>query len=285
MPTAAALRATEAAFVEDVCRHPGEDAPRLIVGDWLDEHGQAERAEFIRVQCELARHPRQVKWLAEMPAESWRGGTDEGRLLWRLESLRRRERELLQAHRREWLTEAAPPGVRYWQSATEHGWALPGPTGDGGEGLTGASVEFRRGFVEEITLPGEAFLAHAAALFRAAPVRRVTLSGREPSQYPGLSGREWWYWSVVSPVSADPRRVPLALWNLLEANERGDDGVPLWCSRAAALDALSAACLLYGRRAAWPCGECGGTGGVRLPDKNTYPCPECDCRGHTVEEG
>src|SRR3954447_18033797 len=34
---------------------PDDDAPRLIYADWLDEHGQPERAEFIRVQCELAR--------------------------------------------------------------------------------------------------------------------------------------------------------------------------------------------------------------------------------------
>jgi uncharacterized protein (TIGR02996 family) len=32
---------------------PDDDAPRLIYADWLDEHGQPERAEFIRlsVQC------------------------------------------------------------------------------------------------------------------------------------------------------------------------------------------------------------------------------------------
>jgi uncharacterized protein (TIGR02996 family) len=35
---------------------PDDDAPRLIYADWLDEHGQPERAEFIRVQIELARH-------------------------------------------------------------------------------------------------------------------------------------------------------------------------------------------------------------------------------------
>src|SRR5262249_44868579 len=31
------------------------DAPRLVYADWLEEHGDAARAEFIRVQCELAR--------------------------------------------------------------------------------------------------------------------------------------------------------------------------------------------------------------------------------------
>lgn len=34
---------------------PDEDTPRLIYADWLDENKQPDRAEFIRVQCALAR--------------------------------------------------------------------------------------------------------------------------------------------------------------------------------------------------------------------------------------
>ena len=36
---------------------PDDDAPRLVYADWLDEHGDAARAEFIRVQVELAALP------------------------------------------------------------------------------------------------------------------------------------------------------------------------------------------------------------------------------------
>jgi uncharacterized protein (TIGR02996 family) len=36
---------------------PEDDAPRLVYADWLDEHGQPERAEFIRVQCAMDRIP------------------------------------------------------------------------------------------------------------------------------------------------------------------------------------------------------------------------------------
>ena len=32
---------------------PEEDTPRLVYADWLDENGQLNRAEFIRVQIEL----------------------------------------------------------------------------------------------------------------------------------------------------------------------------------------------------------------------------------------
>jgi len=42
------------AFLEDIIAHPRDDAPRLIYADWLDDHGQGERAEFIRQSALLA---------------------------------------------------------------------------------------------------------------------------------------------------------------------------------------------------------------------------------------
>ncbi|MCI0461041.1 MAG: TIGR02996 domain-containing protein [Gemmataceae bacterium] len=38
-----------------ILQAPQDDEPRLVYADWLEEHEQAERAEFIRVQIELAR--------------------------------------------------------------------------------------------------------------------------------------------------------------------------------------------------------------------------------------
>src|SRR5262245_9446403 len=72
----------EDGFLRAIVADPGDDTPRLVYADWLDEHGQPDRAEFIRTQVELARG------IAEAA---------------RRESLRRRERELLLAHEREWL--------------------------------------------------------------------------------------------------------------------------------------------------------------------------------------
>jgi uncharacterized protein (TIGR02996 family) len=43
-------------FLRDIIEHPDDDAPRLIYADWLEENGQPERAELIRVQDELAHH-------------------------------------------------------------------------------------------------------------------------------------------------------------------------------------------------------------------------------------
>jgi uncharacterized protein (TIGR02996 family) len=47
-------------FRDAIQENPDDDTPRLIYADWLDERngpGDAARAEFIRVQCELARLP------------------------------------------------------------------------------------------------------------------------------------------------------------------------------------------------------------------------------------
>ena len=44
----------EHALVRAIIAAPDDDLPRLVYADWLDENGRPERAEFIRVQCELA---------------------------------------------------------------------------------------------------------------------------------------------------------------------------------------------------------------------------------------
>ena len=40
-----------------ITANPDEDTPRLALADWLDENGEPERAELVRVQCELSRLP------------------------------------------------------------------------------------------------------------------------------------------------------------------------------------------------------------------------------------
>ena len=38
-----------------VCENPDDDTPRLVLADWLEENGEPERAQFIRLQIQLAR--------------------------------------------------------------------------------------------------------------------------------------------------------------------------------------------------------------------------------------
>lgn len=81
-------------FLQAVIANPDDDLTRLLYADWLDENGQPERAEFIRVQVALAT-----------------GEPDADRRRY----MEVRQRELLIAHDHEWVRELAevlecPPG-------------------------------------------------------------------------------------------------------------------------------------------------------------------------------
>jgi uncharacterized protein (TIGR02996 family) len=56
----------EKAFLEAVLANPDDDAPRLIFADWLEERGQAARAEFIRLQIRLAQTPEHDRFYQEI---------------------------------------------------------------------------------------------------------------------------------------------------------------------------------------------------------------------------
>src|SRR5260370_1312001 len=45
------------AFLDAIREAPDDDTPRLVYADWLDDHGDADRAAFIRAQVRLARLP------------------------------------------------------------------------------------------------------------------------------------------------------------------------------------------------------------------------------------
>jgi uncharacterized protein (TIGR02996 family) len=70
------------AFLQAIIESPEDDNLRLVYADWMDEHGQLERAEFIRVGVQLAHLP----------------GDDPRR-----QELVARGRKLLNQHARCWL--------------------------------------------------------------------------------------------------------------------------------------------------------------------------------------
>jgi uncharacterized protein (TIGR02996 family) len=65
--------------------NPDDDTPRLVYADWIQEHGDEARAEFIRVQCALAHIPWQ-----QLEARRERG------------QLTARSEQLLAPNRRRW---------------------------------------------------------------------------------------------------------------------------------------------------------------------------------------
>ena len=46
----------EVAFLAAITAAPDDEALRLVYADWLEEHGDAARAELIRLQFEAERH-------------------------------------------------------------------------------------------------------------------------------------------------------------------------------------------------------------------------------------
>lgn len=48
-----AIPAVEREFLDKLAASPDDDAIRLVYADWLEEHGQPRRAEFLRIQCKL----------------------------------------------------------------------------------------------------------------------------------------------------------------------------------------------------------------------------------------
>jgi uncharacterized protein (TIGR02996 family) len=88
-----------------ILERPDDDNVRMVYADWLDDHGEAERAEFIRLQITLAgldeSAPRCNRYADQMGCECddcTRYYTDSERGRW----LRRRERELLGDHALDW---------------------------------------------------------------------------------------------------------------------------------------------------------------------------------------
>jgi len=134
----------EDALLAAIIADPDEDTPRLVYADWLDENGQEERAEFIRLQiarrctmrdCSAKLFP----FLVHYPDEWTRFG---------------REAELLA---RNWDAWAEP--FRPW---------------------THGSLFFHRGFVEELTCGAAALVDNHLPLFQMkAPLStiQITLSG------------------------------------------------------------------------------------------------------------
>jgi uncharacterized protein (TIGR02996 family) len=200
----------EEAFIQAIREAPSDDAPRLIYADWLEEHGQADRAEFIRVQCQFAR------LTEDKPERS---------------ALCLRAEELLRRHWDEWVGPLRAI-VGPWRDRYGERWM--------GEEYSPTGLHrFERGFVDTLALDAENLLRHSDHLKCLVPLRELRLwrAGRcadRLAEEPLLAGL-----SILSfndyydaPVTA---RDATALANspylhglsslYLGGNSLGDDGV------------------------------------------------------------
>ncbi|WP_157370008.1 TIGR02996 domain-containing protein [Zavarzinella formosa] len=142
------------ALIETVCTHPVDDAPRGILADWIQEHGDDERGEFIRKQ--LASPDWRIEWQSTSAGDWVSSGSGDP-------ATDTMMRELI-------------------MSGMLDGWG------------SGAMIAFRRGFVEEIRLPREVFtmMGFARLFFRAHPVTTLVFKEHYVHTFTASDGSEMW---------------------------------------------------------------------------------------------
>lgn len=124
---------SEPALLAAIAVSPDDDLPRLVYADWLDENGQPLRAEFIRLQIEIAKKETLPRAVVNVFSHLWK-----------------RQQEILDDHRDELLGPLAEVVTQY-------------------------NYEFRRGFLEHVTLRLQTFLDHTDhfGVLRPPPAVRV----------------------------------------------------------------------------------------------------------------
>jgi uncharacterized protein (TIGR02996 family) len=141
-------------FLRAICEAPEDDAPRLVYADWLDENGDADRAEFIRRHVHLGRNPDDV-------------------------GAGHRCAELFRAHGRRWVAELPGPG-EWWAEYPDLTVRLPDP-GESDTAWTDQDAglaDWSRGFPANLYLRGSALrlAVHGLEIADVVPVRRLFLS-------------------------------------------------------------------------------------------------------------
>lgn len=210
---------------------PADDTARLVYADWLEEHGDEERAEFIRKQIRLMRMPGAIEFDAERhEVRHWLNCCiDNGApALWLCQDL------------------ALQPFDWHW---------------------SGCEIETRihtaertyilsRGFLSRVELPCEDFLTHAAELFARHPITEVKLTDKRPYFTPSSTTEPIpppadWDAMWVAGEQGEPWNLPLPVFDLLRReyfpfSEFGDAETP----EDAAHNEASSACIAYGRKLA-----------------------------------
>jgi uncharacterized protein (TIGR02996 family) len=178
-------------FIAAIIADPANDLPRLIYADYLDEREEHDRAEFIRVQCELARM-RRCGYITNhqhhnpLPpsCNELNFGPDRACKECRASApVRARERELLKKHSGAW-TDCLPESITTKQCPQCADQAADYDTNVvecrhcdcAGVVFDDDCAEFRRGFVEEITCSWDDWRLHADAIRAATPLRKVRLT-------------------------------------------------------------------------------------------------------------
>ncbi len=237
-------------FLAAIRESPGDDLPRHVAADFLDEHGDADRARFIRLQLAIAAGDDRCY----QQSTAIRCICPVLRCRCKPCTLRRRERELLGKFGQRWRDEAMQPARDAWEvrgrtkffegsnadlrrqvdeRVREWGWLMTD------------CVSFRRGFPATVRMPLDAALRWLPELVRLWPLEEVRVTDREPERdiyYGGISYYRWHHEKnpLAPPATCISGRIFTAAVTL--SNLEGD-----FLTSEAAHAALSAALLTLAR--------------------------------------
>lgn len=259
-------------FLQAIIANPADDAPRLIYADWLEEHGNSNRAEFIRIQCELAamkprgcQHMKRIGHFLNSPVIM--SGTECGKCQW-----------CLLTEREQALYRYQPGPLRYMQlcfdlsrlgsravdmTFTESGPCIAGLKFSESANMA-SSVEcvFRRGFIAEVTLGCQDWLAHGPQLVKMTPLEKVTLSDKHASAlsenvlagetFPdGSTARTRWRFACFPgdyyAMARSGHHLPMELFQCLPPESFDGGNTCFFDTSDAAQAALSNACLAWAK--------------------------------------
>ncbi len=147
------MNTDRAGFMHAIIADPADDTARLVFADWLQEHGgEPERADFIRVQCELGNEYANPAVCKAPPERVCRNRRCPRRLqIQALKPLEKRESELFASWATPWWFGAETQYFRFDGVGNE----LPGVIARPVLYITAnpgirAQLVIRRGFVDEI---------------------------------------------------------------------------------------------------------------------------------------
>lgn len=235
-------------FLQEILDNPANDAVRLIYADWLQENGQDERADFIRVQIEYA------ALQSDECACGFVGLAANGRWppcdVCRLAS---RGQELLDV-------------TAHWSGWTRQGFdALAYDVGVSTDGerqhvclydnqkniLAEFWCRFHRGFLGDIDCSLQAWHDHGRMLVRTHPIEQVVLSDKRPKgSRTAIQKNAPWGWFKggfdATWDYADQEDLQEDVWDVLQGG-REYGWWKYYQTEALALAAVSRACIVWAK--------------------------------------
>ncbi|QEL20528.1 TIGR02996 domain-containing protein [Limnoglobus roseus] len=214
------------ALLAAVLASPGDDLPRLVYGDWLEENGEPEWAAVIRVMCA---QPHEFD--ADVQVERMGAGRPVPAVTTTL----------------AWLESHAPHhlsmllgGRKCGRVSNERPWVTGCPS-------LGLRVEWRRGFIALVQGSIEVVQTHLPRIVARHPVERADATNKEPFRAEWLGNDSLYSWRGITGDDAGPHDLPPRLFDLLPGHRYcgpGWDHFRNYPTPESSLTALSAALLI-----------------------------------------